>query len=170
MASGIPVVLLHGNGMIEDYVSSGLRGRTAMSHRVIAFDRPGFGYSERPRGRAWRPSEQASLLVRAFAKLGIERPIVVGHSWGTLVAIAMALGHPEDVAGLVLLSGYYYPKPRWDAAVLASSALPVVGDFLRHTVVPLIGRLMAPGANKRVFAPHTVPARFEEKYSVPLCS
>ena len=57
----------------------------------------------------WGPSEQASLLLRALAHLGIERPVVVGHSWGALVALAMALESPEDVAGLVLLSGYYYP-------------------------------------------------------------
>src|SRR5437870_950122 len=105
--AGTPVVLLHGNGsLIEDFVSSGIMD--APGHRFIAFDRPGFGYSERPRGRAWGPSEQASLLLRALAHLGIERPIVVGHSWGALVALAMALESPEDVSGLVLLSGYYY--------------------------------------------------------------
>src|SRR5262249_29125186 len=71
--SGTPVVLLHGNGsMIGDFLSSGITERIASGHRVIAFDRPGFGYSERPRDRRWGPSEQARLLLRAFASLGIE--------------------------------------------------------------------------------------------------
>ena len=46
---------------------------------------------------------------RAFARLGIERPVVVGHSWGTLVALALALADPAAVRGLVLVSGYYHP-------------------------------------------------------------
>jgi pimeloyl-ACP methyl ester carboxylesterase len=166
--TGTPVVLLHGNGsMIGDFVSSGITERVACDHRVIAFDRPGFGYSERPRGRTWGPSEQARLLLRAFALLGIERPIVVGHSWGTLVALALALEDPEQVAGLVLLSGYYYPVPRARANALAPSAFPIVDDVLRHTVVPLVGRLMASGAVRRVFAPCAVPERFKRHYSIP---
>src|SRR5262245_8250096 len=102
--AGTPVVLLHGNGsMIEDIASCGIM--EAPGYRFVAFDRPGFGHSERPRGRAWGPSEQAGLFLRAIAELGIRRPIVVGHSWGTLVALAMALESPDEVAGLVLLSG-----------------------------------------------------------------
>src|ERR1700680_659835 len=127
--TGTPVVLLHGNGsMIGDFLSTGITERIAAGHRVIAFDRPGFGYSERPRGRRWGPSEQARLLLRAFALLGIERPIVVGHSWGALVALALALEGSEKVAGLVLLSGYYYPIPRPPAEARAPSVFPIVDD------------------------------------------
>src|ERR1700733_8695430 len=108
--AGSPVVFLHGNGaMVQDIIISGLLDRVGRSHRAVAFDRPGFGFSERPRGRAWGPAEQAALLPSAFERLGIERPIVVAHSWGTLVALALALNSPEAVAGLVLVSGYYFP-------------------------------------------------------------
>ena len=124
--SGTPVVLLHGNGsMIGDFVSSGITERAANSHRVIAFDRPGFGFSERPRGRSWGPVEQAKLFLRAFSLLGIERPIVVGHSWGTLVALALALEDPEKVAGLVLSVG-----------VLLSGAATAGASRLRHPGFP----------------------------------
>jgi pimeloyl-ACP methyl ester carboxylesterase len=161
--AGAPVVLLHGSGsMIGDFVSSGLTERIASDRRVIAFDRPGFGYSDRPRGQSWGPYEQARLLLRAFAILGIERPVVVGHSWGTLVALALALEDPDEVAGLVLLSGYYYPVPRAHA-----NAFPIMDDILRHTVLPLVGRLMAQGAVTRVFAPCAVPERFRRHYSIP---
>src|SRR4051812_30951596 len=106
---GSPVVLLHGNGtMIADMAISGLTERAAQQHRTIAFDRPGFGYSSRPRGEAWTPSAQAMLFRKAFARLGIEKPIVVAHSWGTLVALGLTL-EQDAVSGLVLVSGYYYP-------------------------------------------------------------
>jgi pimeloyl-ACP methyl ester carboxylesterase len=158
---GVPVVFLHGNGsMIGDFVSSGIIERAASSRRVIAFDRPGFGYSERPNDRAWTPSAQASLLLRAFALLGIERPIIVGHSWGALVALALALKSPENVAGLVLLSGYYYPTPRSDAMAMAQVAAMLS--------VPVVARMMAMSAVRRVFAPCTVPERFNRAYSIPL--
>lgn len=50
--NGPPLVLLHGNGsMIEDFTSSGLVDLAMQTHRVIVFDRPGFGHSTRPRGR-----------------------------------------------------------------------------------------------------------------------
>ena len=49
---GTPLVLLHGNTLrLEDFVASGLVERLARNYRVLAFDRPGFGYSERPRNR-----------------------------------------------------------------------------------------------------------------------
>ena len=164
--AGTPVVLLHGNGsMIEDFVSSGIMD--SPGHRFVAFDRPGFGYSDRPRDRIWDPSEQASLVLRAVTQLGIDRPIVVGHSWGTLVALAMALENPEDVAGLVLLSGYYYPVSRPEIAVPAG-AFPFTRVVLRHTVAPFVRRLMAPDTLRRVFAPCEVPERFKRTYPLPL--
>ena len=44
------VVLLHGNGsMIQDFTISGLVDLLARRNRVLCFDRPGFGYSQRPR-------------------------------------------------------------------------------------------------------------------------
>jgi pimeloyl-ACP methyl ester carboxylesterase len=166
--TGTPVVLLHGNGsMIGDFVSSGITERAASSHRVIAFDRPGFGYSDRPRGRRWGPSEQAKIFLRAFSLLGIEQPIVVGHSWGTLVALALALECPEKVAGLVLLSGYYYPVPRSYPNALAPFGFPIVDDVLRQTALFFGGHLMASNAVRRVFAPCAVPERFRELYSIP---
>jgi alpha/beta hydrolase fold len=57
---GSPLVLLHGNGsMIQDFESSGLVDLAAKTYRVIAFDRPGFGYSDRPRTTVWTPEAQA---------------------------------------------------------------------------------------------------------------
>ena len=158
---GSPVVLLHGNTVtLDDWVVSGVFDLVSGSRRVVAFDRPGFGYSERPRGRSWTPAAQATLLRKACRRLGLERPVVVGHSWGTLVALAWALRAPEEVAGLVLVSGYYYPSTRLDAALAALAAIPLLGDLLNHTVSPLFTRMTLPGTLRTMFAPLRVPDRF----------
>jgi pimeloyl-ACP methyl ester carboxylesterase len=161
--NGPPVVLLHGNVVTaEDYIYSGIFDRAAENHHVVAFDRPGMGYSDRPHGTIWSPRAQADLLRRGFARLGIERPIVVGHSWGAMVAAALALDHPEAVRGLVLLSGYYYPTARTDVVLSLPPAIPILGDILRHTVSPLMGRALLPMTIKAMFSPQAVPARFQE--------
>lgn len=165
--SGQPVVLLHGDGsLLQDFDISGVIDLAAKKYRVIAFDRPGYGYSDRPRTTIWTPQAQARLLHRALKQIGVDQPIVVGHSWGTLVAVAMGLDYPEDVKSLVLLSGYYYPTPRMDVPLLSPPAIPVVGDLLRYTVSPLIGRLIWPIMKKRVFAPAEVPHRFDARFPV----
>ncbi|MFL6710379.1 MAG: alpha/beta fold hydrolase [Massilia sp.] len=159
---GPALVLLHGNGVTaQDFVLSGLFDAASASYRVIAFDRPGFGYSERPGGAVWTPEQQARLIYQALHILRVERPIVVGHSWGTLVALAMALDYPRYVRGLALVGGYYYPSPRVDAAIGAMPAIPVLGHLWRYTFAPLLGRLMWPLMAKKMFAPAAVPARFD---------
>jgi pimeloyl-ACP methyl ester carboxylesterase len=163
------LVLVHGNGaMIADMEISGLVNEAAKRYRVIAFDRPGYGYSERPRDRSWGPEEQAALFSEAFARLGLVRPLVFGHSWGTQVAAALALNHPDSVGGLVLASGYYFPTPRADGLMSAPTSAPVLGDLLRHTISPLIARLMAPSMFRKMFAPMPVTPRFSAEFPVGL--
>jgi len=159
---GPPVVLLHGNVVTaEDWVLSGVLHRLAeRGHRAIAFDRPGYGYSDRPRGSAWTAVDQAHLLRRALARLGVGPAVVVGHSWGTNAALALALADPAAVRGLVLLSGYYHPTLRADALLVAPTAVPVLGDLLRHTVSPLLGAALLPLLVKGMFSPLPVPERF----------
>src|SRR5947209_6502562 len=72
---GPPVLLLHGNAVTgDDYDTSGVVERLMANYRVVVFDRPGFGYSERPRWRFWTAAAQADLLHKAVTQLGIERP------------------------------------------------------------------------------------------------
>ncbi len=169
--SGPPIVFIHGNGsMIEDLASSGLLDMAAKKNRAIAFDRPGFGHTLRPSDRSWGPEEQAALLVKAFAALKIENPVIVAHSWGTLVALALALNHPQNVSRLVLLSGYYFASLRTDTALSAPGATPILGDFIQHTFGPIIARLTAPSALKHMFEPRVVSPAFKAAYPVGLAS
>ena len=160
--AGEPIILLHGNGsMIQDFASSGLIEMAAQKHRVIAFDRPGFGHSERPRGTVWTPEAQADLIHLAMKQIGITRAKVLGHSWGASVAVALALKHPGTVAHLILASGYYYPTPRADVLLLSGPAVPVLGDILSHTMAPILARLLWPLLIRKIFGPAKVPAKFE---------
>lgn len=164
--TGRPVMLLHGNAVSgHDYDTSEVAEALVRTNRVVIFDRPGFGHSERPRGRTWTAAQQAELLHKALAALDVRRPVVVGHSWGTLVALALALKQPADTAGLVLLSGYYFPTLRLDALLVAPVAIPVLGDILRYTVSPVLGWLLMPAFKRLLFAPARVPARFRAEYS-----
>jgi pimeloyl-ACP methyl ester carboxylesterase len=164
---GTAVVLLHGNGsMIGDFISSGVTERMGPGYRVIAFDRPGFGYSERPRGRTWGPFEQARLIMNALEFLDIEQAVLIGHSWGTLVALAAAMENPRRTIGLVLLSGYYYPLPRRREGPSAGSPFPIMDDMVWQTVMPFVWRMRAPGAVRNIFAPCPVPEPFKRLYSM----
>jgi pimeloyl-ACP methyl ester carboxylesterase len=114
---GPDVVLIHGAfGSLRDFTFD-LSARLAARYRVIAFDRPGLGYTDRTdpgyraafAAAAESPAEQAALLAAAARALGAERPIVVGHSFGGIVAMAWALDH--DPAAVVMLAGVAMPWP-----------------------------------------------------------
>jgi pimeloyl-ACP methyl ester carboxylesterase len=161
---GQPLVLIHGNGtMIQDFLVSGIVDELAKRYRVIIFDRPGYGYSDRPRG-LWTPRAHATLFAKALERLGVSRAVVLGHSWGSLVAVALALQAPSLVRSLVLASGYYYPTLRADVILASPPAIPVLGDVLRYTVSPLVGRALLPAMIKGMFAPAPVPERFDRAF------
>jgi pimeloyl-ACP methyl ester carboxylesterase len=90
---------------------------------------------------------------------------VVGHSWGAIVALSLAARHPADTAGLVLLSGYYFWTLRPDVLLVTAGAIPVLGDIVRYTVSPWLGRLLMPLLKRSMFSPAPVTARFKREYS-----
>src|ERR1044072_5280762 len=72
--SGRPVVLIHGNpGSYEDYTLAGV-GRRSRSYHVVAFDRPGHGYSERQDSVQTTVEVQALIIRAALQKLALEKP------------------------------------------------------------------------------------------------
>ena len=161
--NGRPLVLFHGNGsMIQDFESSGLIDLAAENYRVIVFDRPGFGHSLRPRNAVWTPEAQADLFKDALGRLGVQRAIVLGHSWGASVAVALAIRHPSLVEALVLASGYYFPTARSDAAASLAPAMPGLGDVMSYTISPIFGRLMWPVMLRKLFGPRAVPEKFAD--------
>jgi pimeloyl-ACP methyl ester carboxylesterase len=100
--TGSPVVLL-GGFVVPSTVWGGVGRMLGRDHRVVAIDMPPFGYSER-RG-PYTLAGWVSLLQKTERALGIERPVVVGHSLGAATAVAAALADPRAVRGIVLLDG-----------------------------------------------------------------
>jgi pimeloyl-ACP methyl ester carboxylesterase len=154
--SGPDLVLIHGaSGNLRDFTFS-LTAALAPSYRVIAFDRPGLGWTDAIEGGD-SPAAQATLLRHAAAQLGVENPIVLGHSYGGAVAMAWALQAPDDTAALVLVSAATMP---WDGGIWWLHN--VMGNALgAHTVVPLVtafaGNQTAEEATRSIFAPDPMP-------------
>lgn len=168
---GRSVVLVHGNGtMAEDFAICGLIDRLAARYRVIAIDRPGFGYTGRPRHRLWTAQAQAVLLHRVLEQLGVERPLLVGHSWGTIVALALAADGRRPLRGLVLLSGSYFPGHRTDAALIAPLAVPGLGDAMRALVPAKVSASLTGQSFRQVFWPQPVPARFTARFPIEIAA
>ncbi len=108
-AEGPPVVLLHGfNATLNtwDPVIPALTDH----HRVLALDLRGFGFSDRPEDADYSPQGQAQLVFEFLDDRGVETADVVAHSWGTSVALAMALEEPERVDRLALYSAWVYEE------------------------------------------------------------
>jgi len=118
--TGSPIVLL-GGFVVPSFVWNGVGSLLGRTHRVFALDLPPFGYTERKGPytlRGWVG------LVRALdVHLGLRRPVVVGHSLGAAVAVGMALWHPADTRGIVLLDGDAIAgggAPSWATDLLVS--------------------------------------------------
>lgn len=123
----------------------------------MAVDRPGFGYSGRPRDGA-SPVVQARLLHAAVQMLGVERPVLVAQSRGVSIALAYALHHPGEVAGVVDLGGYAFFGTAWAPWYTRLLMVPVLGALLAHTIyVPCLGRRAVEAGLRAVFAPEGAP-------------
>ncbi len=108
-ADGPPVVLLHGfNATLNtwDPVIPALED----DHRIIALDLRGFGFSDRPEDQDYSPEAQADLVWALLDERGVDRTHVVAHSWGSSVALEMALSQPERVDRLALYSAWVYAE------------------------------------------------------------
>lgn len=143
--SGPDLVLLHGaSGNVRDWTFD-FTDRVSDRYRVIMFDRPGLGWTSRLPGKTgpWNtqaetPMEQAELLQKAAAIVGVEKPIVVGHSFGGTVAMAWALRQPDETAAVVMLGAVSNPWPGdlgWTYTLTGSAlggalAVPVASAFV----------------------------------------
>ncbi|MEQ9322299.1 MAG: alpha/beta fold hydrolase [Polyangiaceae bacterium] len=105
---GPPVVLLHGFASSLDAWET-VTPRLVTSHRVIALDLKGFGWTDRPAGD-YSPRAQAQLVLQLLDRLGVKRTAVVAHSWGSSVALALALMVPERVSRIALYDAWVYEE------------------------------------------------------------
>jgi pimeloyl-ACP methyl ester carboxylesterase len=155
------VVLIHGNaGYLQDF-EFGTIGLLSNRFRAIAFDRPGHGLSELPKGGPVTVEDQAVILHEALDVLGVKEPIVVGHSWGAAVALAYGLKYPHETAGLVLLSPVAYSGAGHDCVFSAILRTPILGDISLVLAKPFIARRMLAASLKEAFYPDAVPEEYK---------
>jgi pimeloyl-ACP methyl ester carboxylesterase len=160
--AGPPIVMVHGLGGQLRNLTYGLSGALAPHHRVITLDRPGSGYSLYTGDGDPGLAEQAAIVVELIRELGLDRPLLVGHSMGGAIALAAALNHPEAIGGLALLAPLTRPiddVPDVFRAltITAPMARALVGNLL---AAPL-GRLNSDMSNATIFGPEPFPVDFD---------
>lgn len=158
---GPALLLVHGLGGQMAHFNYEVAQQLAHHHRVISVDRPGSGYSTRRPGTPAGLREQAAALAALIDRLELQQPLVVGHSLGGAVALALALDYPDRVAGLSLLAPLTHLP---DEVPAAFGALATRSPRLRRL---LAWTVATPGAIARgsallgqVFAPDPVPPDF----------
>ena len=162
--SGRPVVLIHGlSGQMGNFTHS-LVGCLCDDFRVVAFDRPGSGYSTRSSVAPAGVRAQAATLAKAIRRLKLERPVIVGHSLGGAVALAIALDHPDCAGAVALISPATHPISA-PPVLFRGLAIrpPMLRRFVAWTLATPAGLIGRKWGNRRVFAPETAPADFGTK-------
>ncbi|WMS42209.1 alpha/beta hydrolase [Acuticoccus sp. MNP-M23] len=167
--NGPAIVLVHGIGSsLDDWHNCGLVALLSRTHRVIALDRPGYGHTPRPSEIQWTPERQALTIGALMERLGVDDAILVGHSFGVLPSLALAIQSPGKVRGLVLLGGVYYAGAPLIDAVDMVPRIPVLSAFARRTITPSIARVASHQLVKAMFDPQPVPPLYGEREAIAL--
>ena len=127
--TGPPIVLLHGWGA-EANTFNHVFDWLLRSHQVYALDLPGFGLSETP-PTAWDASDYAKLLSDFFDKLNINKPHLIGHSYGGRISIVIAAEEPEKIDKLILVNSAGIILPR-TARYYIKTGFAKIGRVLRR--------------------------------------
>jgi pimeloyl-ACP methyl ester carboxylesterase len=107
---GVPVVLLHGLTATRRYVVMGSKALERSGHRVVAYDARGHGRSSpAPTPDAYTYDDLGRDLEAVLDDRGIERAVLAGASMGAHTLLWLALGAPERVAGMVVITPAYDP-------------------------------------------------------------
>ena len=166
-AAAPPVVLIHGASVNLRDMKIAIGDELAKTRRVIIVDRPGRGYSTRP-ADGWLLDRQAALIRAAVAASGVERPIVVGQSFGGAVALSYALQFQNEMTGLVLLAAVSHEWPGDVAWYNKASGWPVIGTALRRLVIPVYAPFAAKSGVIKSFEPDRAHEGYYEESGLTL--
>ncbi|MCJ8519554.1 pimeloyl-ACP methyl ester carboxylesterase [Pseudorhizobium tarimense] len=155
-----PIVFIHGaGGNLRDQEAAfrpSLEGRA----ELLFVDRPGHGYSERGgEENAW-PDGQAAAIASLMEARGIDKAIIVGHSFGGAVAASFGLYQPQKTIGLVLLAPATHPWPGGVDWYYELAAKPYIGWLFTRTVLIPAGLMRLGQATKSVFDPNPRPEEY----------
>ena len=159
--NGPPLVMIHGLMGSSRNLTYALSGHLREQFRVITLDRPGSGYSTRRAGTAADLPGQARQIARFIQALRLDPPLVLGHSLGGALALALALDHPETVSGLVLVAPLTHPQPTLPPVFWSLAVRPAwLRRWVAHTLTVPIGLLTRRSVVKGIFAPDVAPEDF----------
>ena len=158
---GPVLLLIHGlAGQVLNFTHS-LLGQLAHDFRVVILDRPGSGYSLRPDDALAPLAAQARIVSHFCQALGLERPVVVGHSLGGAIALALALEHPDQFGALALIAPVTHrPEsvpPPFDGLAIGS---PLLRRLIAWTLATPLAIANRERALATLFGPQPVPADF----------
>jgi pimeloyl-ACP methyl ester carboxylesterase len=102
--NGRTIVLLHGKNFCAATWEAQIRALSGAGYRVVAPDQIGFCKSSKPAAYQFTFRQLAENTRALLDRLGVERPILVGHSTGGMLAAHYALLYPEGVEQLVLVN------------------------------------------------------------------
>ncbi|UWR02308.1 alpha/beta hydrolase [Ruegeria conchae] len=155
------IVLIHGlSGQLQHFTYA-LMDDLAEEYHVLAVDRPGCGYSTRDTAALAALPEQARMIHAFLETKNVDQTILVGHSLGGAVSLAMALDYPDTISALALLAPLTQQMPEPPAVF---KPLEIRSDWLRsligNTIAVPMARKTAPLVLKDVFSPEPAPTDF----------
>jgi pimeloyl-ACP methyl ester carboxylesterase len=161
IGQGPAIVMIHGlGGNLMNY-SYALADRLAKDHRVILIDRPGSGRSTRPKGAPANLAAQAATLAKLIRALKLDRPVLVGHSLGGALSLAISFDHPDCAGALALLAPLTQARDTvpavFKALEIPSPLLRTIVSWTLATPLSIINRDKVLG---EVFGPEAVPDDF----------
>ncbi len=165
-----PVVLIHGaSGNAQD-MELAFFDALAPEIDVYAFDRPGLGWSDSKISAELMssPKAQAEAIAQAIDKLGLEKPVIVGFSWGGAVAAAFASEYGDKVSGVVALAGVFYPWQGTDVWYQKLAEIPIVNQLFMRLALVKIGQDMIPASIDATFVPEAPFPDYQKQAAIDL--
>lgn len=130
----MPIVLLHGTSASlhtwEGWVAS-LKGE----RRVISMDLPGFGLTGPMVDGDYRMERYVQFLTALLDKMGVQKVVLAGNSFGGRLAWEMAVAHPERIGQLILVDAAGYPTPSVSVPIgFRIAQIPVLNTLMEVTL------------------------------------
>lgn len=152
-----PLIFVHGaSGNLLDQMGpffDKLKGRADL----LFVDRPGHGWSTRSSEDQRFPDKQALVISNLMNELGLERGIIIGHSFGCAVTASFALNHSEKTIGLLFLAPVAYPWPGGIAWYYNLTSWPIIGWLFANTLAMPAGLRRINHGSRCVFLPNKMP-------------
>jgi pimeloyl-ACP methyl ester carboxylesterase len=161
------ILLSHGASANLRELWTPLADPLSADHRVIAFDRPGYGHSARLK-HAEALALQARIAAGVLDLHGQAPALVIAHSLGAAVALRLAMDFPDRVRALILLAPASHPYPGKNVWWARLAAAPLIGAAFAHFFIPLLGPLRVGAGIANTFAPAAPPKGYFDDAGVGL--